>query len=207
VAAPARPIQRRKSLSGMLVSISDKVSPRRNSLFRRAQEPQAGFASARGEIDESMCFSDSVKFRPGSPKLEGEIHPLSTILSPSQEHILFTDSLMTLFKEFKEKKLDSRCNSACSSYSWDSRILALSPNVSPSQTPRSRKMDEDRKGTPDSYLQLLIESMNSNNSLPIEAQEYGIQPSFSSSVPSKDRSTQQVDMTEHSGHNAFKSRR
>lgn len=82
-------------------------------------------------------------------------------MSAGERHITFADRLVGFVADFKESQLLDSPRSS-SSYTWNSSVPTLAPQAVSEDRP------DYRTGTPDSYLQLLIDSHTSAD-LPVAA--------------------------------------
>jgi hypothetical protein len=193
-------VQRRRSLSNMLGTISKRVSPKRGSLFGKSQERQETVDAPRIENEETNEVPGTLSI--ATPAIQAlsqtpdqVASPLSTMLEPGRRPISFAEQLAEIVEDLKEQQLASRRSSYCSSYSWNSHVLTLtSQNGSPNRTLRGYDVEEDRPGTPDSYLQLLIDSHSFTNEK--TSLREGDQDGFASVSPLKQTPFHTVDSME-----------
>ena len=140
---------RRRSLSDLLGTITNRGSPRRSV----ADLQQNGSCLARSQNDNSSTTG----IRSLTPPCDGTDILVPTASMPLQQDDLL-DAALQVVQEFKDNQNDVLVGSRpASTGSWHSNVATLT-----SVRPPSIHIQQNRNGTPDSYLALLIDSAMSS---------------------------------------------
>lgn len=143
----------------MFGTISQKVSPKRTSLFRRRSQNHHGDFGAASQDAEKDSL-DPAKAQAVVSTLDNP-PPLPPRLNPNSEntHISFAEQVSEVYDDIKEQILGTRQSSVGSDTTLFNQAPTDRPTlVVPSRIQLSCVPNEDRPSTPDSYLQALIES-------------------------------------------------
>lgn len=158
-ASPLQGLQRRKSLSGMFGTISQKVTPKRGSIFRRKSQSYPDNSENAKDNKDPENSLDLAKSQAVLSALENppQLSPRPSLNSRGT-HISFVDQLAGVYDDLKDKHLGTRQSSIGSATTLFGQAPMLPDEPVPNEMLSSLEPNEVRASTPDSYLQALVES-------------------------------------------------